>query len=63
MYKIRRGILRSSNIDYKMYFDLRDTFNKVLELIWDISRKDNYNPAVLFNLWGRIVAEWERFKN
>lgn len=62
MYKIRRGILRSRNIDYKMYFDLRDTFNKVLELIWDISREDNYNPAILFNLCGRIVAEWERFK-
>ena len=62
MYKIRRGILRSRNIDYKMYFDLRDIFNKVLELIWDISRKDNYNPAVLFNLCGRIVAEWEQFE-
>lgn len=58
LYKIRRGILRNRGINYNKYFDLKSRFNKLSKLIWGMSKRDNYNPSVLFNLWYGVVAKW-----
>lgn len=60
LYKIRRGILRYRGIDYKEFFELKYSFNKLSEQIWDKSRQDNYNPSVLFETWYRVMKRWKQ---
>ena len=60
LYKIRRGILRYRGIDYKKFFELKYSFNKLSEQIWNKSRQDNYNPSVLFETWYRVMKRWKQ---
>lgn len=58
-YKIRRGLLRNNGTNYRHFFNINYLINELSRLIWGMSKQNNYDVGMLFDLWRIVIKEWK----